>query len=86
MLKFLVTCGRGFENFVVSEIQEKIQDISDVFIVNEGKIIFKLSACAQKHNASVKLGRIYDLKMIERIFLLLHYNDISDSEISTGEH
>ena len=78
MFKFVATCGRGFENDVTAEIKEKIPGVASVRTLNEGKVMFSVDGCFSQSQGS--LQNIYCLKMVERIMLLLYYEQFTGGE------
>lgn len=86
MYKILVTCGRGFENYVIREIELITLFAEKIRIINEGKISFNIDfnqVAENKHQCSV-LQSIFNLKTVERVMLLLYYADLNENNTIKG--
>ena len=82
---YFVTCGRGFENYVAEELKENFNEIL-LHNLDEGKLLFSLenheelkSFIQCKSNSSLiqtlfnglSNHKIFSLKLIEKVFLLI---------------
>ncbi|XP_042861200.1 uncharacterized protein LOC122246606 [Penaeus japonicus] len=98
-VSFFVTHGRGLDVFAQEEIKEKVSNVCNVQTLGEGKISFSVplkvsepkmcSSEASEGDEEEELlvgavSSVYNLKLVERIFILLHCEKFSLGESSNG--
>lgn len=80
-ITLFATHGRGLDAFAQEEIREKMTNVHNVQTLGEGKISFSIplkisdSKEDKGNDEEILIGAVspvYDLKLVERIFILLH--------------
>ncbi|XP_037777874.1 LOW QUALITY PROTEIN: uncharacterized protein LOC119574609 [Penaeus monodon] len=97
-ITLFATHGRGLDAFAQEEIQEKITNVYDVKTLGEGKISFSIplkshdsNVCSDEEDKGddeeILIGAVspvYNLKLVERVFILLHCETFDTGETHTG--
>lgn len=91
-VSFFVTHGRGLDVFAQEEIKEKVSNVCNVQTLGEGKISFSVplkvsepKMCSSEASEGDEeeeilvgaVSSVYNLKLVERIFILLHCEKFS---------
>ncbi|XP_047473862.1 uncharacterized protein LOC125028537 isoform X1 [Penaeus chinensis] len=97
-ITLFATHGRGLDAFAQEEIQEKLTNVYNVQTLGEGKISFSIPFKSSDSNVcSYEEGKgddeemligavspVYNLKLVERVFILLHCETFDTGETHTG--
>ncbi|XP_027225440.2 THUMP domain-containing protein 2 isoform X2 [Penaeus vannamei] len=94
-ITLFATHGRGLDAFAQEEIHEKLTNVHNVQTLGEGKISFSIplksndSKEDKGNDEEILIGAVspvYDLKLVERIFILLHCEtfDIGETHNESG--
>ncbi|ROT67381.1 putative THUMP domain-containing protein 2 [Penaeus vannamei] len=95
-ITLFATHGRGLDAFAQEEIHEKMTNVHNVQTLGEGKISFSIplkisdSKEDKGNDEEILIGAVspvYDLKLVERIFILLHCEtfDIGETHNESGK-
>ncbi|XP_063587101.1 uncharacterized protein LOC134764442 [Penaeus indicus] len=97
-ITLFATHGRGLDAFAQEEIQEKLTNVYNVQTLGEGKISFSIPLKSSDSNVCSSdedegdgeemligaVSPVYNLKLVERVFILLHCETIDTGETHTG--